>query len=123
MPTGLIEQDHGMRTGCNIPRNLGKVEVHRIGVAFGQDESGSFSVLRRDGAEDVGRGGALIPWGGGTRSAFCPSTGDLVLLTDARFIREPDFYVARIDAFFPGDFLQACGEVFLNSSMAPSRCA
>ena len=71
----------------------------------------------------IGRGGALIPWGGGTRSAFCPSTGDLVLLTDARFIREPDFYVARIDAFFPGDFLQACGEVFLNSSMAPSRCA
>lgn len=112
-----------MRAGRHIPRNLGKVEVHRIGVAFGQDKSGSLSVLRRDGAEDVGRGGALIPWGGGTRSAFRPPTGDLVLLSDARFIREPDFYVVRIDAFFPGDFLQACGEVFLNSSMAPSRWA
>jgi hypothetical protein len=44
----------------------------------------------------------------------------LVLLPDAGFIREPDFYLAWIDAFLLGNFLQAGGKAFLKSSTAPS---
>ena len=123
MPAGLIEQQHGMRAGGDVFGDFGEMQVHRIGVALGQDEGRALAVLRRDRAEDIGRGGALILRRGRTRSAFRPSPGDLVLLADTRLVREPDFYVARIDALFPRDFLQACGEVFLNSSIAPSRCA
>lgn len=123
VPAGLIEQEHGVLSGRDVSCDLGKVKVHRVGVALGQDQSGSFAVFRRDGAEDVGRSGALVLGGIGTRPAFRPPPRDLVLLTDTRLVCEPDLYIARVDAFFPGDFLQTCGEVFLNSSMAPSRCA
>ena len=40
--------------------DLGQVQVHRLGVAAGQDEGCSLPVVRADGAEDIGRGGTLI---------------------------------------------------------------
>jgi len=67
--------------------------------------------------------GALILRRGRSCAAFGPSTRDLVLLADARFIGEPDFYCGWIDALFTRDFLQARGEFFLYSSMAPSTRA
>ncbi len=94
-----------------------------MGVAFGQDERRALAVLGRDRAENVGRGGAPVLGRGGPRAAFRPAPGELVLLADARFVGEPDFYVARIDAFFVRDFIETRGEVFLNSSIAPSRRA
>ena len=123
MPAGLIEQQHGVRAGRDVFGDLGEMQVHRIGVAFGQDERRALAVLGRDRAENICRGGALVLGRGGPRAALRPAPGELVLLANARLVGEPDFYVARIDAFFPRDFFQALGEGFLKFSIAPSRCA
>jgi hypothetical protein len=123
MPAGLIEEQHGVRAGGDVFGDFGEMQVHRIGVAFGQDEGRALAVLGRDRAENIGRGGALILGRGRPRAAFRPAPGELVLLANARLVGEPDFYVARVDSLFPRDFFQACGENFLNSSIAPSRCA
>ena len=60
MPAGLIEDDDSMGAGGNFGGNLGQVQVHRFGVAGRQHEGCSLSLLWADGAEDIGRGGALI---------------------------------------------------------------
>ena len=54
MPAGLIEQQHGVRAGGDVFGDFSQMQVHRIGVAFGQDERGALAVLGRDRAEDVG---------------------------------------------------------------------
>jgi len=64
-----------------------------IGVATGQDETRADASGRTDGAEDVGRAGALIPGRRGTGSAFRPTPRDFVLLADPGFVLEPNFYV------------------------------
>ena len=112
-----------MRARRDFCGDLGKVQVHRLGVASWHDEGRSLAVLRADCAENVGRGGALIVRRRGPCAAFRPTSCDLVLLADARFIGEPDFYRGRIDALLARDLVQACGKVFLKSSIAPSACA
>jgi hypothetical protein len=108
---------------CDRLGYFGQMQVHRFGVAEGQDQSRALSLLRADGSEDVGRGGALIPRSARASAALGPPAGDLVLLTNARFIREPNLYFLDIDCLFARDFIQARWEVFLKSSMAPSACA
>ena len=54
-------------------------------------------------APKIGRGGALIVRRRGPCAAFRPTSCDLVLLADARFIGEPDFYRGRIDALLARD--------------------
>ena len=60
MPAGLIKEQRGMRAGRDLHGDFGEVQIHRLGVAMGQDESCALAVLRTDGAENIGRGGALI---------------------------------------------------------------
>jgi hypothetical protein len=98
------------------------VQVHRFGIAGRQDQGRALALLWADGAEDVGRGGPLITRSAGAGAAFCPSTGDLVLLADTSLILEPDFYLVTIDGLFLGDFVQTRREVFLKSSIAPAAC-
>jgi hypothetical protein len=99
------------------------MQVHRLDIADGQDKPCAFAFFGADGAEDVGRSGALIVWGRGPCAALGPAPRDLVLLADAGFIGEPDFYGSRLDAFFACDFVKERGEVFLYSSIAPSAWA
>ena len=103
--------------------DFSQMQVHRVGVAFWQDERRALAVLGGDRAEDVGRGGALVLGRGRARAAFRPASRDLVLLADARLVAEPYLYVARRDAFLAGDLLQAAREAFLKSSIAPAACA
>ncbi len=103
--------------------DFGEVQAHRLGVAMGQNECGALAVLWADGAENIGRGGALIGGCRRPRSTFRPAPGDLVLLADTRLVGEPDLYALWRDVFFAGDFVQALGEAFLKSSIAPSACA
>jgi hypothetical protein len=58
--------------------------------------------------------------GARTRAAACPAARYFVLLSDARLIREPDFYLAWIDTLLLRNFLQAGGKAFLKFSIAPS---
>ena len=103
--------------------DLHEVQVHRLGVAGGQDQGRTLALLRADGAEDVGGSGALIAGRTGTRAPLCPPAGDLVLLADTRLVREPDFYLVAVERFLMGDCIQAGGETFLKSSITPSACA
>jgi hypothetical protein len=123
MPSGLIDEEDGVGSWCDRLGNFGKMQVHGFGVAGGQDQSRTLSLLWADGSEDVGRCGSLIPRSARASAAFGPPAGDLVLLTNARFIREPNLYFPDIDRFFVCDFIQARWELFLKSSIAPSACA
>jgi hypothetical protein len=123
MPSGLIDEKDGMGSRCDGVGDFCQMQVHRLGIASRQDQGGSLSLLRADGSEDVGRGGALIPRSARASAALGPPAGDLVLLTNARFIREPNLYFPNIDRLFARDFIQARWELFLKSSIAPSACA
>ena len=103
-------------SGCD----LGQMQAHGFGVAERQDEADAFALLGADGAEDVGGERALIVRRAGSGAALCPASCDLVLLPNPRLVGEPDLYVGRFDALFGRDLIQAGGETFLKSSMAPS---
>jgi hypothetical protein len=123
MPTRLIEQQDGVALRRDILGDFIEMQLHRLSVASRQDQADRLAFFRANRAEDVGRGGALVARRRGTRPTLRPAAGDLVLLSDAGFVGEPDFYSAGIDALFARDFLQAGGEAFLKSSIAPAACA
>jgi hypothetical protein len=78
VPTGLVEEEQSVTTRRHGQRDLGQMQVHRRDVIAGQDKGGALAVLGADGAEDIGRGGALIVWRGGARTA--PLVGSILAL-------------------------------------------
>ena len=112
-----------MGSWCDRLGDFREVQVHRFGIAEGQDQSRALALFRADGTEDIGRCGALIPRSARASAALRPPAGDLVLLADPSLVLEPNFYLADVDRFFARDFIQARWELFLKSSMAPSACA
>src|SRR5271154_6347752 len=95
MPSGLIDEKDSMGSRCDGVGDFRQMQVHRLGIAGRQDQGDSLSLLRADGSEDVGRGGALIPRSARASAALGPPAGDLVLLTNARFIREPNLHFSQ----------------------------
>src|ERR1700730_11231604 len=120
---GAIEQKRGMSARRDLFCDFGKMQVHRLSVAGGQNKRRALAVAWADGAKHIGRGRTLIGRRGGPGAAPCPTAGDLVFLADARLVGKPDFYVAGIDAFLLRDGLQTGGEHFLNTAIAPSAYA
>ena len=123
MPARLIDKEDGVGAGRDDLGDLGEVQVHCLGVAGRQDQGRALALLWTDGTEDIGRCSALIAGSAGTGTALGPASGDLVFLADTGLVREPDFYFIAIDRLLACDFIQARGEVFLKSSIAPSACA
>src|SRR5829696_5029662 len=123
VPSGPVDEEHGMGSRRHLGCDLGQVQVHGFGVAGRQDQGSSLALARADGAKDVGRGRALIVGCRGARAPPSPPPRDLVLLADARLVREPDLYPVRSDALLPRDLVQAGREAFLKSSTAPSAWA
>ena len=123
MPSRLVEEERGVFAWSDTGGDLFEMQVHRPGVAGGQDERRALAVFGADGAEDVGRSCALIVRRRGPCAASGPAPCDLVLLADARLVGEPDLYCARIDFLFARDLVQTGGEVFLKFSIAPAACA
>ena len=112
-----------MRAGLYGLGDLHEMQVHRLDIAGRQDQSCALALFRANGTEDVGGSGSLIAGRTGTRAAFRPAAGDLVLLTDTSLVREPDFYLVAVERFVTRDCIQAGGETFLKSSITPSACA
>ena len=112
MPAGLIDQEDGVGARRDGRGDLGEVQVHRLGVAGGQDQGCALAVLRADRAEDVGRGGALVTRRARTGAALGPTAGDLVLLADAGLVGEPDFYGVAVDAFARAIVSRRAGKLF-----------
>ena len=123
MPSGLIDEKDGVGSWCDRLGDFDQMQVHRVGIAEGQDQSRALALFRADGAEDIGRCGSLIPRSARASAALGPPAGDLVLLADTSLVLEPNFYLADVDRFFARDFIQARWELFLKVSMAPSACA
>src|SRR5947207_8090383 len=109
------------RRGCRRDSfgDLREVQVHGLGIAGRQDQGRALARVWADRAEDVGGSGALIAGSARAGAAFRPSAGDLVLLTDASLVGEPDFYRVAVERLCARDRLQARGEAFLKSSIAP----
>ena len=123
MPSGLIDEKDGVGSWCDRLGDFREVQVHRFGIAEGQDQSRALALFRADGTEDIGRCGALITRRAWTSAALRPPAGDLVLLADTSLVLEPNLYLADVDRLFARDFIQVRWELFLKSSMAPSACA
>ena len=60
MPSGLVEDQHGVRSRCHCLGDLGQMQGHRRAVAAQQDEGRALALPGTDRAEDVGRSGTLI---------------------------------------------------------------
>ena len=123
MPAGLIDQQGGVRAGCDGQGDLGEVQVHRGDVAAGQHQTGALAGLGANGAKDVGRCGALVVRHRWPRAVPGPAPGDLVLLAHPGFVGKPHFYAVRRDPLVCGDLCQCFGETFLRSSIAPAAWA
>ena len=122
MLAGLIQNHHGVRAGCHSAADLLKMGLHGRGIAPGHHQARALALGRADGAEDISRDRALVVWSARTRATFGPSAGQLVLLSDARFVLEPDLYFdARSDLCL--DRRQFGGEVFLNAAIASASWA
>ena len=123
MPARLIDEQRTMPSRGYPGRDLGQMEVHRGGVAPGQDQARRSPALGTDRAEDVGGCGALILRGRGPRATPCPAPADLILLAYTGLISEPDLDITRSDARRVPDRVQARWEIFLKASMAPAAWA
>ncbi len=123
MPPGLIHQHDRMSARVDGERDLGKMQGHRLGVAEGQNETGTLAVLRADRAKDVGRLRPLVLGRRRPGSAPRPAPGDLVLLAYAGLILEPYLYGRAFREGCP-DLRQLGSKApFLKASMACSFCA
>ena len=123
VPASLIDQEDGVGTRRDGLGDLREMQVHRLGIAGGQDKGRALALFWADSSEDIGRSSALIAGSARAGAALGPSARDLVLLADARLILEPNLYVLDVDRLFARDLVQTRGEVFLKSSIAPSAWA
>jgi hypothetical protein len=115
VPAGLIHDDDGVCARGDSLADLREMEVHREGIAPGQDQPGAGAARRAYRAKDVRPFRALIMRRAGACAAPGPAPCDLVLLPDARLVLEPDFQRYAAAGFLP-DFFQLFGETFLKCS-------
>lgn len=114
-----VGDEDGMGVRSDLLANFGKMRGESFGVGLWQDERGGDLALWTGGAEDIGPFVALIARRAGARSALRPNSGQRALLTDARFVLEPDFERLSTGAFGKNG-AHPLGEFFLNSSCAAS---
>ena len=122
VPAGLVQHDDGVCAGRNLGGDFVEMQLHGLGVAARQDEAGTDAALGADGAEDIGRLGALVVGRTGSCSAPGPPPRDPVLLPYPGFILPPDLYLGA-DRECRADRRQFGRECFLKSSSASSFCA
>jgi hypothetical protein len=119
MPSGLIDDQDGMRAGIDGGGDFRQMSIHRLGIAPRQDQTDALALLRTDRAEDIGPFCALIVRRTWSCSAPGPAARDLVLLADAGFVLEPEFDLyARFETL--ADRFDLGREVFLKASTANS---
>jgi hypothetical protein len=92
VPSGLIEDQHGMSAGVDSLAYFEQMRFHCRGVAIWHDKSRTLASGGADRAEYIRPFCALVVSGAGPGAAFGPPSGDLVFLADARLILEPQFY-------------------------------
>ena len=89
MPSGLVEDHHGVGVCGNLGRDLGQMQVHGRGVDIGQDEGRSPAAGRAHRSEDVGGLITLVARLMRPGAAASPLAGQGALLADPAFVLEP----------------------------------
>jgi hypothetical protein len=122
VPSGAVEQQHGMGAHGDVVRDFVEVELHHVSVGIGQCEGRSDAAGRADRAEQIGVVVALV---GGLARA-CPAPGPLpnlaVLLADPGLVPKPDFDRRRLRQSVEMG-LQRARKVFLKASTVRSSWA
>ena len=121
MPSRLVEQQDGVGIQRDRRADLGKMRLHRLGVAERHDQPGTLALGRADRSEEIGPGRALVVRRARPGPAPRPSPGELVLLADPCLVLPPELYaLARM--CIP-DCRQALWETFLKASAASGSWA
>ena len=117
MPSGLIEDQDGVRAGGDSAADLVKMQLHGLGVGVRQHQGRAGITRRANRTEQPGTAGAKVGDQSRTGAGFGPYPCSLGLLATAHLILEPDLYggVWRERRPDIGDF--AC-EVFLKATIA-----
>jgi hypothetical protein len=117
MPACAIQQHDGVCARCDVTRDLGQMQVHCLGIGFGQDKRCADAAGWTDSAKDVGPVVAPIARCGRPGPLFAPDVGQAALLADARFILPPEFdWLAA--SLGRDDISDQRGKVFLCASCA-----
>ena len=123
VPSGRVDERHGVGMRSGGDPDLGQLQAHRLRVAARQNKRRALAVLGTDRTEDVARGGSLVVRRRRAGAAPSPASGDLVLLPDLRLVGEPDLYVGGSDALVARDVVENGGEVLLKSAITPAAWA
>ena len=86
VPSGPVEQQHGVGALGDVARDFVEVELHHVSVGVGQREGRPYAAGQADRAEQTGVVIALVgglPW---PRPAPGPLADEAVLLTDAGLV-------------------------------------
>ena len=62
MPACAVDGNHGVCDKRDVSADLGKVQVHRVGVDVGQNQGRGDTARRADGAKKVGPRKATVTW-------------------------------------------------------------
>ena len=114
MPSGLIENDHGVGVWRDVKGDFLELHGHRFTVAGRHYDADRFAFQRADRPEEPGWGSALIPWCARSGAALGPAPGQLGLLADPRLVLPPQLYRRSLEQAF-GDACQTGGEAFLET--------
>jgi hypothetical protein len=96
VPSGPVEQQHGVSALGDVSRDLVEMELHRLGVGMGQGERFADAAGWANRSEQIGVVVALICGLARPGSASCPLPDLAVLLTDAGFVLKPDLDRRRL---------------------------
>src|SRR5271169_2744671 len=107
----LIEDEDRVSARCNSGCDLIEMKLHCFGIAEGQNEGSAGSMFGTYRTKQIGRLGALIMSGSGTRALPGPAIGEFVLLADPHLVLEPDLYRCA-GRELGADFRHAVGKVF-----------
>ena len=113
----IFPTQDGMSAGGDGSGDLGKVEVHRLGIGAGQHEARDDGTSGADSSEEITPLVAGVALGAGPCAALGPDAGECALLANPCFILEP--YFQRLALCSLRDHRRdRFGEVFLNASWA-----
>jgi hypothetical protein len=96
VPSGAVEQQHGMGAHGDVARDFVEVELHHGSVGVGQREGRADAAGRADRAEQIGVVVALVGGLARARPAPGPLPNLAVLLADTGLVFKPDFDRRRL---------------------------
>jgi hypothetical protein len=89
VPTGTIEDHHGMGIRGDLAADLAEMVVHRGGIADRHDQRRRFALRRADRTKQIGRSETEILRRHWPAAGLPPHPGQAVLLADASLVLKP----------------------------------